>query len=644
MRAEEYRYSSGIATANDPPAGKEKPAGEMRPGAGQAPARLVREALSLLSFGIGKPLLEKMLKAAMKNGTSVEEELIASGNVTEATYYEALARDLGLTFVPAPDGTRVQDIAGIDSQLLCPNMIRITHPWEPTVTAFVPQLDRIESLKELLERMPGLKRSLVVTTPTALRAAVWASGARRRVTETTQALFEHAPDFSARVVFYGKQGFYAGVIACALLAAGMLWPVPFLTGLHILLALVFFANFFIRFSALWLQHAAPLAATPPPPDEPLPVYSVFVALYREGPVVRQLVSALNGLDWPHSRLDIKLICEEDDAETLEALKEIPLGPWYEVVPVPARHPRTKPKALTYALPGARGDYLAIYDAEDRPAPGQLREAYERFRNAPEKVVCLQAPLVISNPAASWLSALFAVEYAGLFRGLLPLLAFQKLPIPLGGTSNHFRTKTLKEVGGWDPYNMTEDADLGMRFHRLGHRTEIISLPTLEDAPTRARSWIGQRSRWFKGWMQTWLVLMRQPRRLAVETGLRSFAVLQVLIGGMLLSSLLHPFIFMVLAYIIYGMLSGHLLLDGTTAVFFFTIDILNLFGSYAVFVALGRKRMSESEQRDVGWRWLLVPFYWMLMSAAAWRALIELKTNPFYWNKTAHKPAAVSQN
>lgn len=640
MRAEEYRYNSGIATANEPSPGPGTSAGRQAGFTEPVPPGLLREALKLLTFGIGKPLLERMIKAARRNGTSVENELIASGVVAEEIYYEALARELGLAFVAAPDGNRVQDIAGIDSQLICPNMIRVTHPWKPTVTAIVPALDRIDTLGALLQRTPGLRQSLVVTTPSGLRAAVWTSGARRRVGETTQALFDDAPDFSARVVFHGKQGFYAGLILCGVLAISVLEPLLLLIGLHLVLAIVFFANFFIRLVALRATRARPPVATAP--EEPLPVYSVFVALYREGPVARQLVHALDGLDWPRSRLDIKLICEEDDEETLQALRQEHLGPCYEIIAVPVRHPRTKPKALTYALPGARGDYLAIYDAEDRPHPGQLREAYARFRRCPDKVVCLQAPLVISNAGASWLSALFAIEYSGLFRGLLPLLAANALPVPLGGTSNHFRTKILKAAGGWDPYNMTEDADLGMRFHRLGYRTEIIDLPTLEDAPTRARSWMGQRSRWFKGWMQTWLLLMRQPRRLAAETGLRSFIVLQVLIGGMILSSLLHPFIFMVLAYVIYGMLNGNPFLDGTTAVILFGIDTFNLFGSYAVFVALGRNRMSPPEQRAVGWRWMLVPFYWMLMSVAAWRALIELKTNPFYWNKTTHRPVAAA--
>jgi cellulose synthase/poly-beta-1,6-N-acetylglucosamine synthase-like glycosyltransferase len=244
----------------------------------------------------------------------------------------------------------------------------------------------------------------------------------------------------------------------------------------------------------------------------------MVALYREAAVAEQLISSLKRLDWPAVLLDIKLVCEADDHETITALNALALGPCFEIVEVPPCNPRTKPKALTYALAAARGEYLAIYDAEDRPHPQQLREAYARFQTSPAEVACLQAPLIITNAKESWISALFSLEYSGLFRGLLPMLAGSRMPLPLGGTSNHFRTETLLAVGGWDPFNVTEDADLGLRLYRLGYRADVIVRQTLEDAPTAIRVWMAQRSRWFKGWLQTWLVLMRHPRRLARQMG------------------------------------------------------------------------------------------------------------------------------
>ncbi|WP_275788325.1 glycosyltransferase family 2 protein [Pararhizobium gei] len=239
-----------------------------------------------------------------------------------------------------------------------------------------------------------------------------------------------------------------------------------------------------------------------------------------------------------------------------------------------------------------------------------------------------------------ISSLFALEYAGLFRGLLPMLSQTDLPLPLGGTSNHFRTQELRLIGGWDPYNMTEDADLGLRLHRMGYRSRVIYKPTLEDAPVKLNVWIGQRSRWFKGWLQTWLVLMRKPMKLIGEIGWAGFAVFQILIGGMLLSSLSHPIIIGFLGYLTWLMFQEGTHTDSTLAFWLFVVDIVNIFGSYAVFVSLGRSRMDKGELRKLGWRWVFVPVYWLVMSIAAWKAVIELNTNPFSWKKTPHLPVA----
>jgi glycosyltransferase XagB len=363
-----------------------------------------------------------------------------------------------------------------------------------------------------------------------------------------------------------------------------------------------------------------------------------VALYREAAVVPQLIDTLNRIEWPAARLDIKLICEADDQETLDALALTRLGRQYEIVEVPPGRPRTKPKALTYALGAARGEYLVIYDAEDRVDPLQLEEAWRTFEAGPPDIACLQAPLVVTNARESWLSALFALEYAGLFRVLLPHLAAARLPVPLGGTSNHFRTRVLQQVGGWDPYNVTEDADLGLRLYRLGYRCGTLTRPTYEEAPIGRDAWLGQRTRWFKGWLQTWLVLMRHPSRLVSEMGLWPSLVFQVLIGGLILSSLAHPLIVAYLGLITWSLFFQPAFTVGPLELTLFTLDMINIFGSYAVFIALGRGGMAESEQAAVGRHWMMTPVYWLLLSVAAWRAVGELRHNPFFWNKTAHRP------
>ncbi|CAN7222817.1 glycosyltransferase family 2 protein [Pararhizobium sp. LjRoot238] len=628
-----------MATANEAPARR-------TPSAATAqlfsPA-LKREGRLLLQMGIGKPLIAQAMLLAKEHGTTVEEELLAFAEINEAIYFEALAERLGLEFMPDIDPSRVQDIAGLDTQIIRPEMLRVHHASRPPITVIVPSLSRLDEVAALLERTPLLRQSLAVSTPSVVRNAAWQAGRLRRVTATTRALFETTPLHSARITFWGKQGFYAGVFLCALIAAVITLPIISLLMLHIVLTLFYLANFSVRLYALGCAFRQERSARKPRatvPAGPLPVYSVLVALYKEENVAAQLIEALDRLDWPRSRLDIKLICEEDDQETIAALRTLPLAPEYEIVLVPVHLPRTKPKALSYALPGVRGTFVTVYDAEDRPHPGQLREAHAAFMAAPERVICLQAPLIVTNARQSWLSALFAVEYAGLFRGLLPMLSLTGLPLPLGGTSNHFRTAELRHIGGWDPYNMTEDADLGMRLHRLGYRSRVIFRPTFEEAPVTLPVWLGQRTRWFKGWLQTWLVLMRKPAQLGRETGWPSFAVFQVLIAGMLVSSLSHPIVIGFLVYLTWLMVQQSTHVDSWLAFWLFACDIVNLFGSYAVFIALGRNRMGARERRAVGMRWAFVPFYWLIMSLAAWRAVLELQTNPFSWNKTPHEPVS----
>ena len=122
-----------------------------------------------------------------------------------------------------------------------------------------------------------------------------------------------------------------------------------------------------------------------------------------------------------------------------------------------------------------------------------------------------------------------------------------MPLPLGGSSNHFRTAVLREVGGWDAWNVTEDADLGFRLARFGYRSVTFDSTTNEEAPIRFRAWLGQRSRWMKGWMQTWGVHMREPRRLRRQAGPRGFLTLNIIVGGNVLTALAYPILLIELA-------------------------------------------------------------------------------------------------
>ncbi len=637
MRLGEYPPASppvqdGVWQDHAPPANK---AAENVQVSGEDP-----ELIALAALGISKPLRSMLAERAQQNGTTIECELLHSGQVEEDAYYGAMARFLRLPFIGTIDPSLLTDIPLLDTQLRRPSQIRIAHRHRAPQVAVVPEASRLADLGAALAAMPALGRDLAITTPSAVRSAVWRAGARRRVQEAVTTLFDQFPDFSARIVLAGHQGFYAGLGLAAIISALIFMPLATLLMLHIGLSCSYLASLFLRFAALTRQNFAPaMLPALPARDAPLPCYTVMVALYREAAVAEQLVSSLKRLDWPAALLDIKLVCEADDHETITALKAFALGPCFEIVEVPPCNPRTKPKALTYALAAARGEYLAIYDAEDRSHPQQLREAYARFQTSPAEVACLQAPLIITNAKESWISALFSLEYSGLFRALLPMLAGSRMPLPLGGTSNHFRTETLLAVGGWDPFNVTEDADLGLRLYRLGYRADVIVRQTLEDAPTAIRVWMAQRCRWFKRWLQTWLVLMRHPRRLARQMGLTAFCTFQLMVGGMLLSSLLHPLIIVFAGIGCYSMLEAPTDNIPTGMLSLFVIDVVNILGSYLVFLALGLSSMIEHEKRLIGRRWLAVPLYWLMTSIAAWQAVLELRSKPFVWNKTPHQPS-----
>lgn len=592
------------------------------------------EVAVLLKLGIGKPTIARAAELARHNGTAIEDELLANGWINADSYYAALARMLQLPFLDQLDIRLIHDNEALDTQLTRPTMVRL-HYMQQGMHAMVPQARQIAALNARFEAKPELRPQFVVTTPKALRAAVWNAGARRRINDSVNGLFERSPELSARIVLLGKQGFFAGVAITALVT-GAIFNDAVVLALHGSISIFYLAAMMIRIVALTSRrhrfgnHAAP--------EGPLPVYTILIALYKEAAVASQLVASLRRLRWPASRLDIKLVCEADDHETIAALRAQELAPQFEIIEVPPAKPRTKPKALNYALAAARGELLAVYDAEDRPHPDQLREAHATFAASSKEIVCLQAPLVIANSGDSWISAAFALEYSALFRMLLPMLAHFRLPMPLGGTSNHFKTEALKEAGGWDPYNVTEDADLGMRLYRRGYRCGVLSCLTLEDAPSTPKMWIHQRTRWFKGWLQTWLVLMREPQKPMREMGLFGFAIFQLLIAGMLLSSLAHPWLFVFLASAAIDVIVG------TTAKhpvewILFGIDFCNVIFSYIIFVGLGRMKLDGSEQAAMGLRWTGLPLYWLMLSAAAWRAVLQLRTNPFFWDKTPHTPS-----
>ena len=505
----------------------------------------------------------------------------------------------------------------------------------------VPEARLLEEQKARLRAQPGLRRAMAAASPASIREAVWQAGASDRVRKTTFELDQDQRDTSARRVMTAAQGFILALVLSAALTGFVLWPFLAFTVLHVVLTLFFSGGTLLRLTALAASVLKPLRPLPAALAEGarLPVYTVLVALRNEAAMAPALVSRIAALTWPKSLLDVKYVCEAEDEATISALLAQGLGPECEIVRTPGFGPRTKPKALQYALQGARGSLVAVYDAEDKPAPGQLLEAWAAFDRADAQLGCLQAPLAIANLSSNWISGLFALEYSGLFRVLVPFLARTGMPIPLGGTSNHFRRAALEAVGGWDPYNVTEDADLGMRLYAHGYRTGTLRSATVETAPVSQRVWIRQRTRWLKGWAQTWLVAMRRPLRTWRALGFGGFAVFQLMIAGMLVSALAHPLMFLFIGLTLAWLASGTQAAVPASQTALMWIDFANISGSYLAFVALGWRSFTAHERSRLRKRWLLLtPVYWLLMSLAGWRALGQLVTDTHLWEKTPHHP------
>ncbi len=588
-------------------------------------------------LGVHEESLSEATTRAAENGTSAERELFSSGIVEPTAFYAGLAALLGVPFLRSIAPGKVIASAHIDSILARPERVfaeiggRLRH-------IVAPAAGQVGPLARLVADKPALRERLAVATPEAIRSAVWDCRAEERAREAVRTLFERGSGDSARTVVTGSQGFAFGIVLTGLAVAAIVAPGSTLLAIHLFLSVFFFSCVALRVAAFLARRRPSRRFAEEELPGPLPKYTILVALYDEAAVAAQLVASLRRLRWPRTLIEIKLICEADDTATIEALEATRPGPEFEIVKVPKIGPRTKPKALCYALSGVGGDYLVIYDAEDRPHPDQLLEAHAIFRQTDPTLAYLQAPLVITNARLSGWSAVFALEYAGLFRGLLPFLARRGLPLPLGGTSNHFRMEALKACGAWDPHNVTEDADLGLRLFRKGYRGGVLSRATQETAPAVFDEWVRQRTRWLKGWLQTWLVLMRAPMKLRRDMGLVPFVVFQVLIGGMLLSALGHPLLIGCIGLGIAKIAYGDFLPGSPLHGVLFGVDTINVLGCYVAFVLLARKAMVPEERRRVGYRWIFLPIYWLAMSYAAWRAILELARKPFYWAKTPHRP------
>jgi cellulose synthase/poly-beta-1,6-N-acetylglucosamine synthase-like glycosyltransferase len=453
------------------------------------------------------------------------------------------------------------------------------------------------------------------------------------------ALVDAQPDLSAQQTMPRRQRlFLVGALAAFLLACvfdatdSIISVLALVTTLYIAITINRAALFYYSSRPSTMLRVSDEEALAYP-DEELPSYSVLVPAYREPEVITQLIANLERMVYPSEKLDIKIILEADDSETLAAVRDCDPGDHFEVVVVPPAGPRTKPKALNYAMYAARGDLVTIYDAEDEPEPLQLRRAAIALAQGDSKMACVQAKLSFGNVEQNLITRWFTLEYAMWFSMLLPGLVHIGAPLPLGGTSNHFRRDRLEELGGWDPFNVTEDADLGVRLARQGYHCGVLDSTTLEEANSDFINWVKQRSRWYKGYLQTALIHLRHPGDLRRELGWGGFTQVILFVLGTPVLAVINPlFWFLTLLWFV---ASPHFIKDLFPAGLYYPSVACWVLGNLLVaYLTILTCRISKRYELIIAA--LLVPLYWVMMAVAATKALWQLVANPNFWEKTVH--------
>lgn len=372
------------------------------------------------------------------------------------------------------------------------------------------------------------------------------------------------------------------------------------------------------------------------PQDKWPMYTIFCPLYKEAHMLPQFITAMKKLDYPENKLEVMLLLEQDDKATIQHASQLKLPHYFTIVVVPSSSPKTKPKACNYGLKKSSGDFVVIYDAEDAPEPLQLKKAVVAFAKEQSDIVCIQAKLNFYNPHQNILTKIFTAEYSLWFDLVLTGLQTIHAPIPLGGTSNHFKTTALKKLKGWDSFNVTEDCDLGVRIAKKGYRTAIMDSITLEEANSHALNWFWQRTRWIKGYVQTYFVHMRNPFSFLIGDKKSHLLTFQLVVGGKVLSTLINPLLWILT--LLYFLFRAHV---GTFIESFFPTPVLYmgvfsfLIGNflYMYYYMIGCVRHGHfSLVKYV----FFVPIYWLAMSSAAWVALYKFLTSPHHWFKTQH--------
>lgn len=616
-----------------------------------------RTELALVRTLVGRGVLSAEDRAAVMEFHQREEGwigklLLAHDFVSRRELYDAWAECLGLRFVdllaepPEPALIHLDEVQSMLVDHWCPWRLHSEHG-EPVLIVASADPDHLPT-DRLLSTFAARRVEVAITTDWDILQATLNAASETIAGHAANSLEQDRPELSARFGPSRSQKLFAAAIPLTVLALAIWQPFVGLATLLWLLSSLFCASILTKGFIFWCgtralrkgeearltyiaDHGHPPAPRPIPVGE-LPIYTILVPCYHEANVLPHLLENVRRFDYPRAKLQVLLLLEVDDVETIEAAKALRVPDYLRIVIVPDGQPRTKPRACNVGLSLARGEFLVIYDAEDRPEPSQLREVVAKFRSSDDDLCCIQARLNYFNAHQNFITRMFTLEYSMWFDYILPGLDKLKVPIPLGGTSNHFKVDVLRELGGWDPWNVTEDADLGIRTTALGYRVSTIDSTTWEEACSSWWPWIRQRTRWIKGYMMTTIVHTRSLPRLYRGTGWRGVASLLFFIAGTPMAFLLNPIVLVLGLYGLFALplpnfrLPSYLMMLSTATLVLGTSTMVLLTAMAA------RRRRQWS---IIGYS-LCNPVYWLLHSTAAWRALFQLVRDPSSWEKTPH--------
>lgn len=586
--------------------------------------------------------LERARVYAEEWGTNLSEALVARVEVPAEDVAAAEAADLGLECLAG----RLEEIRSrLDIDLLREigryaalrlNAVPLERDGD-SLTFLTVRPENRAARSYFREELDVTEFTEILITYTDIVAVLQSVFEKEMLAAAVAAPTDQGP--GARLTISGMQIAVGSVAAAIYLAVLLISPLPVLRWTLVVLAIGYVSVFAFRFLLAGIATIDDVMVDVTETElagvnEPgLPLYTILLPLYREADAIPQLVEGIEGLDYPKHKIDVIVLIESDDEATGEALADYGLPRWWTVIRVPPGEPRTKPKACNYGMLFARGQYLVVYDAEDLPESDQLKKAVLAFGKANASTICFQCLVTYYNRSRTLLSRLFTLEHWYWFDVILPGLAALGMPIPLGGTSNHFHLGKLRAMGGWDAWNLTEDADLSVRISIENQRVSVLRSTTREEANPRTWNWVRQRSRWMKGYLQTVFVHMRNPFTAVNDLGIKATLSLLLFVGGT-------PFVFL-LAPLLFALIVLSLFVIPQAMIELLTpILIVLLTGGFMFAGALGvYMHMYTAFRRNVDSLVpvaILTPVYWILHSIAAYRALGQLIRRPHYWEKTDH--------